>query len=134
MERTPNLASEFKSDNIWPLFWPKTVESWQNTRFSLFCFTVFLAEKGSYVILFEFWGQIWNPLIILHILDPHMILLFPFYFLTPMHFQKLQIKFITPKSAWNRLFRTPSNSTCSKTWETTRRAFQFPKLMFFAQI
>ena len=30
--------------------------------------TVFLAKRGSNVIRFEFYGQIWNPRIILHII------------------------------------------------------------------
>ena len=32
-ERIPNLVSEFKSDNIWPPFWQKTVKHWPNSPF-----------------------------------------------------------------------------------------------------
>ena len=34
---------------------------------------VFWPKKGSNVFRFDFCGQIWNPLIILHILGPHLI-------------------------------------------------------------
>ena len=43
-EGIPNLASEFKSDNIWPPFGQQTFEYWQNTWF-IQCSTVF-GQKG----------------------------------------------------------------------------------------
>ena len=81
-ERNPNLASEFKSDNIWHHFWPKkTVKNWPNQVFWKFS-TVFWPQRGSDVIRFEFWGQIWIPLIISHILGPNLIEFLHFDFLT----------------------------------------------------
>ena len=45
----------------------------------------FFGGKGSNVILIEFWGQIWNPLIILHILEPPFDVIFAFLLFDPMH-------------------------------------------------
>ena len=47
-----------------------------------------------------------------------------------MHFQKLEIKFATHKSAWNRFFHAPSNSECLKPWETTRSTLNFQSWCF----
>ena len=47
------------------------------------------------VILFDFWGQIWNPLIILHISGPH--LLWFWHFLPPILCWKLREACETPK-------------------------------------
>ena len=41
----PDRASEFKSDNIWPLFWPKTCRKWAKSDI-LPIFDSFLAKKG----------------------------------------------------------------------------------------
>ena len=48
----------------------------------LACFQHFFGKRGSNVIRFEFWGQIWNLLIISHLLGPHLILFLHFDFLT----------------------------------------------------
>ena len=69
-ERTPNLVLELKSDDIYPSFWPKMVENWQNTPFCQFS-TVF-GKVRSNAIRFEFSDQIWNPVIKAHILNPKM--------------------------------------------------------------
>ena len=71
-ERIPNLASKFKSDNIWPSFWPKAVENRINRVCCQFS-TIFWTKRVSNVIRFELWGQIWNPFIILHLLGPYLI-------------------------------------------------------------
>ena len=85
-------------------------------------------KNGSNFILFEFWCQIWNPLVILHILGTHLIWFA--LFLPPMHFQKFEIKFVTPRSDWNRFVRAPLNSACLKPCETTRHAFNFQSWCF----
>ena len=65
---------EFKSDNISPSFWPK------NSNLGIFSkipiksldLTLFSAKRWSNFIRFEFCGQIWNPLIILRMIGPHL--------------------------------------------------------------
>ena len=81
-ERIPNMTSKFKSDNIWPSFLPpKNVEKRLNRVFCQFSM-FFWTKWGSNIIKFEFWGQIWDPLIILHLLGPHLIWFSHFDFLT----------------------------------------------------
>ena len=62
-ERISNLVSEFKSNNIWPLFGKKLVKDW-----ILPVFDHFFPKRGSNVRL-EFWDQIWNPLTICSLYD-----------------------------------------------------------------
>ena len=49
-----------------PVLLKKTVENWQNALVGQFL--TFLAKRGD-VIWFQFWDQIWNPLIRAHLLD-----------------------------------------------------------------
>ena len=63
-----------------PFFGQNTVENWQNTRFSLFSI-VFWPRRGSNAVQLEFWGQIWNPLIIVHLLGTYLIWFSQFDFL-----------------------------------------------------
>ena len=74
-------------DNICPILAKSILENLLNTRFSHFR-QFFWPKRGSYVIRFEFWGKIWNPLIILHIMSPHLILFSHFDFLTSHAFSK----------------------------------------------
>ena len=64
-ERTTILASEFKSDNIWPLFGQKVFENRQHFT----SFRPLSGQRGSNAIQFEFWDQIWNAVIKVHIFD-----------------------------------------------------------------
>ena len=75
-ERIPNLASEFKSDNIWPIFGQKMSKSAIIGYFANF--RHFLAKKGVAYL---------RPLF-----DMTCILIF----WTPMHFKKIEIIFATP--------------------------------------
>ena len=111
----PKICKTMRGFQIWPqnsnqlrfepfFFWPKTVGNWQNTQFSPF-WQLFWPEKGSNLIRFQFWGQIWSPLIILHILGTDLIWFSHFDALTSNAFSKNKlIKFATPISAWNRFF------------------------------
>ena len=76
-EGIPNLAAEFKSDNIWPPFGQKkTVESRDFLgifEIKILDSTVFWPKRVSNVILFEVRGQIRKPLVILHILGRDLI-------------------------------------------------------------
>ena len=62
-ERLPNLVSELTLDDIWPHFWQKMVKNWQNRVFCQFSTIRFLSKRAVNVIQFQFWGQIWSPLI-----------------------------------------------------------------------
>ena len=57
----------------------------RNTRFCLSS-TVFWLKRGTNAIRFGFWGQIWNPLVISHLLGPHLIWFSYFDFCPPMLF------------------------------------------------
>ena len=83
-EMIPNVASKFNWNKIWHRFGQNSVENWRNTRFSLFL-TVYWPKRESDVIWFEFQGQIWNPLIISHLLGPHLIWFSHFYFYLPCY-------------------------------------------------
>ena len=61
--------------------------------------TVFWPKRGWSVFRFEFWGQIWNQLIICDILGPHLLWFTHFDFWPPMQIQNLKcgalvVKFI----------------------------------------
>ena len=92
-ERIPNLTSKFKSNNIWPLFCPKTVQNWENTRFrqNISIFDRFLAKNGAKCCL------IWilrpgssSRHIAYHRPPFDMIFRFWFFYL-PVYFQNFQI-------------------------------------------
>ena len=51
-----------------PLFGQQTVENWLNIQFSPL--SIIFGKKGSNVVRFEIWGQIWNSLITSHIISP----------------------------------------------------------------
>ena len=58
-------------------------------------------------------------------------IIFAFWFFDPpCIFKKIEIKFATPKTAWNRFFHAPSNSACLKPWETTRPTLNFQSWCF----
>ena len=84
-KRIPNLDSKFKLDNIWHPFCPKNRLKMAKHP-SKPIFDSFLAKKRSNIIWLEFWGQIWNPLIILHLLIPHLIWFYILIFWSPMLF------------------------------------------------
>ena len=84
-EGIPNLVSELKSDDNWPLFWPKNLSKALKTGKTKFArFRPFLAKKGLNVVRFQFWDQIWNPLILAHLSDPKLKENWKFYFLAPL--------------------------------------------------
>ena len=73
-ERIPNLILKLKSDNIWlpPLLakkLSKTVKNWQNSQIWQIS-TVFEHKRVSSVVRFQFWGQIWNHLILAKLSEP----------------------------------------------------------------
>ena len=70
-------SQNWNKKNIWPLFDKKKLEKWQNTQNGLFS-TLFWPRRTSNVILCEFWGQLWNTLIILHPLHPPLAMIFIF--------------------------------------------------------
>ena len=74
-----------------PPFWPKKLsKSLENQKISrkISRFNSFWPKKGSNVIRFEFCGQIWTPLIILHIIGPLLTWFSHFDFLTSHAFSK----------------------------------------------
>ena len=101
----PIICSMTRGFQIWsqnsnriifdPIFGQKTVK---NPPYWVFChfWTVFRPKKGSNIIRFEFRDQIWNPLIILHILGPNLIQFLHFDFLTSHAFSKISNNFRHP--------------------------------------
>ena len=118
-ERIPNLASEFKSDNIWPPFGQKS------RKLAIFTISLvfdrLLAKKGLNVIRRKFWDQIWNPLIIPQLSNPIWNDLHILTF-------RLPIAFHFKNDFWarsNRNFSTkriiPCYSAWKDTWEPPRK-------------
>ena len=87
-ERIQILASELKSDKICSLFLAKNLSKLAKSG-SLPISDIFWPKNGLNLIRFEHWGQIWNPLIILHILGTHLIWFSHFDFLTSNAFWKI---------------------------------------------
>ena len=106
----------------------KTVGNWQHTQFSPFCF--FLPKRGP--ILSDLNSEIrFGILGSFCIFSAYIWHDFRFLIFWPtMHFQKFDIKFATPKSAWNRFFHAPLKSACLKPRETTRPPFNFQSWCF----
>ena len=70
-ERISNLESKFKSKNFWPPLWQKTRKLAKSSILPIFdsC----LPKGGSNVLQFKLLYQIWNPLIIYHLLGPQLL-------------------------------------------------------------
>ena len=89
----PKICRMMRGFQIWPqnsnritydpIFGQNIIKNWLKRIFCQLS-TVFRPKKGSNGIRFEFGGQMWNFLIILHILSPHLIHFFHFDFLTPL--------------------------------------------------
>ena len=71
-EKIPNLPSEFKLDKRFDPFLAKKLSEIGKIP-DLAHFDSFMAKKDSNLIRFGFSEQIWNPLIVLHILGTHLI-------------------------------------------------------------
>ena len=80
-----------------------------NDRFSSFSI-VFGPKRGPNDIRFEFWVQIWNPLIISDILDPHLIWFSHFDFMTS-HAFSLGKSPRSPQKVWPPPDRNPGYAT-----------------------
>ena len=131
-QKIPNLAAEFKSYKDWPLFCQKKLSKW--------------AKSGLLPISDSFLAKKWLKSYPIWILRPDLeslkhfaysrqtfVVVFAFrFFWLPIHFRKIEIEFATPKSAWNRFFRSPLNSACLKPWETPRPDFNFQSWCFFS--
>ena len=68
--------------NLLTPFWRKMGENLQNRVFYQFSTVFFLSKREVNVIRFQFWDQIWNPLINMHFIDPKMKEKLQLYFLT----------------------------------------------------
>ena len=55
--RIPNRVSELKLDNIWPHFWPKTVENWYPILSVVGCFFLGCQQLLDRVVLAERWER-----------------------------------------------------------------------------
>ena len=82
-----NIFKMMRGSRSWPQssnwitfepFFGQKLSKYGICQFSAF----FWPTNGSDVIRFEFWAQIWDPLLILHILGPHLIWFPRFVFLT----------------------------------------------------
>ena len=63
------------------LFWPKNDKKWSKTGFCPFS-AISGPKRGSNVVRFKFWDQIWNPLVICSLYD-QLLKLSKFDFLVP---------------------------------------------------
>ena len=98
IKSVPKICKMMRGLQIWPQNWNRIrfdpfsgQKSCQNGLNWVFCQfpTVFGQKNGSNLNWFEFWGQIWNPLIVLHILGTHLIWFSHFDFLTSHVFSKI---------------------------------------------
>ena len=83
-----------------PLFGQKAVKNWLSLVFYQFS-TVVWPKRVSNVILFEFWGKIWNLFVIWDILDPiccdlQILICWP-----PMHFQNFKVIWANRKRSFS---------------------------------
>ena len=65
----------------------KTLKNWQNSQICHMS-TVFWAKRGLNFVRFQFWDQIWNPLILAHLSDPKNKENWKIHFLTPIRIFK----------------------------------------------
>ena len=70
IKHSTNLVSEFKSDNIWSLFGKKKRSELAKLPVLLALGRFFLPKRGSKVIRFKFWDQIWNHITIPQLSSP----------------------------------------------------------------
>ena len=66
---SPQKSNRITFDHF---FGGKTVGNWLNQAFSQVFYILFLPKKGSNVIRFDFCDHIWNPVVIIHIIGPHL--------------------------------------------------------------
>ena len=76
---------------FYPLLQKKNYQKWSKSGI-LPILDVSFAKKGVKWCNFEFWGQLWNPLIVKHLLGLHLLVLSHFAFLTSAFIIWLQMR------------------------------------------
>ena len=129
-ERILNLASKFKLDKFWSICLAKNYRKLAKYPILPILTAFFLTKKG--VRSYPIWIAR-SDLVSSHRFADFRHLFNVFFILIfwhPMHFQNIEIKFETPKNAWNRFFPAQLNSACLKPCETTWPAFNFQSWCF----